>query len=136
MAQDDGRTPGQRLQKFMKDTRSDKRLTQREASERAGMPASTWASYEAREDIRPELDNVLAIAKGLGVPTIELLRAVEGRTGKSDTATILFNSFDSLGKQSQQIALEWVMLPDAQRVAFEAGASALLTSLRTLNQRP
>lgn len=127
---------GKRLQQFMRDTRAAKRLTQRDCAARSGVPMSTWGTYESQGNGKPDPATFLAIAKGLQVSTIELLRAIEGKRQRSDTAAILFNLFDDLSADAQGMVLEWLTMPDQQRRQVEAGLSALLAALRQTPERP
>lgn len=124
-------TASQRLRAYIRDTRNTSGNTQAQCATRAGVPLSTWGTWETDRGTMPSPENLIAIAKGLSVPPIYLLRVVEGLPPQPEGMEVIASSLmATLTPEGKRLVLEWMTAPPEQRRAIEAGLAGLLIALR------
>lgn len=123
-------TAAERLRRYVVDTRKARGLTQDQAAKRAGIPLSTWGTIESRPNTMPKPENLLAIAKGLSVPLLALLRVIEGKPpGLAPDEQYLSALMGEMSDTGRKLVVEWLTSPEEKRRAVEAGLIALLAAL-------
>ena len=124
-------TPADRLRAFVIETRKGRGYTQEYCARRADMPLSTWATIEsAQRQTMPTAETLIAIAKGLGVPVLHLIRVIEGKPLTSDKGQLLSNLLADVDESTHALILEWLLSSPEDRQTVEAALASALTVLQ------
>lgn len=126
-----------RLRQFVIDTRKAARLTQRDVAKRGQLPLGTIGNIEAgsRSSI-PRQETLKGLAKGLGVPYEVLDRIVRGVPEATTEDNVLASLTLDLKPETKALLMSWLTMPENQRVAVEAGLTALIAALSQKSPEP
>lgn len=124
-------TAVERLRQYVISTRKAAGKTQEQCAKRAGMPLSTWGTIESQRGTMPGPETLIAIAKGLEVPVLYLMRVIEGKPiGMDPRDDIIGPLMADLSEDSKRMVIEWLLMPEDQRRVVEAGLSGLLFAMK------
>lgn len=121
----------ERLRHYIIERRREAGLTQEQASKRAGIPLSTWGTIESKRATIPTPENLLAVAKGIGVPVLSLMRIIDGKSPElSPEEGVLSNLIGSLTPDGKKLVLDWLTRPQEQRAMIELALQSFLAGLK------
>ncbi len=130
-------TPADRLRAYVIETRKGRGYTQEQCARRGEMPLSTWATVEnAQRQTMPSAETLIAVAKGLGIPVLHLIRVIEGKPLTSDKGQLLGNLLADVDESTHALILEWLLMPPEERQAMTAAVAAASTVLRQRSREP